>query len=376
VVTTTGNNGRQTFQKGLDFGAGQTDYFGNTGIIVRNPATTFATTLAGGAVTANRTLNLPVTTGTDTVATLGLAQTFTGGIKVTGFSSNEAGNKTSTYNATKTDDVIYADDSAGSVTINLPSASGVDGKTFTIKKISGSLNTVTIAADAGNTIDNATSVVLNNYGEKVQVQSNNHHWYILSPKGDDADSYRIRGTPATVGNRWFGPNTVAYTAVIGATPPSGSLWAYPFVVPKTIKVDQIGVSVSTIVAGSSCHLGIYTDNGNALPNTLVSGTDVTVATTGSAGLKSGAFTGTVILQGNNLYWLAINCSTTTTLKLSTIPVAAIPNVLGALPTGTAVASGTGYSATSTFGTLPTTYPSSGLAVLAVPPMEVVVHIAK
>jgi len=42
-----------------------------------NPAGTFYTTLKSGAITANRTLNLPAITGTDTLASLGLAQTFT-----------------------------------------------------------------------------------------------------------------------------------------------------------------------------------------------------------------------------------------------------------------------------------------------------------
>lgn len=49
----------------------------NTGLTVRNPANTFDYTITGGAITAGRTLNLPVITGTDTIAVLGLAQTFT-----------------------------------------------------------------------------------------------------------------------------------------------------------------------------------------------------------------------------------------------------------------------------------------------------------
>ena len=52
--------------------------FTTTSAVFENPAKTFGTTLAGGAVTANRTLNIPVITGTDTLATLGLVQTFTG----------------------------------------------------------------------------------------------------------------------------------------------------------------------------------------------------------------------------------------------------------------------------------------------------------
>jgi len=45
-------------------------------IHLRNPANTFSIDLVPGAVTANRILNVPVITGTDTLATLGLAATF------------------------------------------------------------------------------------------------------------------------------------------------------------------------------------------------------------------------------------------------------------------------------------------------------------
>ena len=43
---------------------------------VRNPAFTFDYDIVPGAITADRQLNLPVTTGTDTLAVLGLAQTY------------------------------------------------------------------------------------------------------------------------------------------------------------------------------------------------------------------------------------------------------------------------------------------------------------
>ena len=44
---------------------------------IENPATTFDYIITGGAIAAERTLNLPVITGTDTLAVLALAQTFT-----------------------------------------------------------------------------------------------------------------------------------------------------------------------------------------------------------------------------------------------------------------------------------------------------------
>lgn len=44
---------------------------------IRNPADTFVYDIVPAAIVANRTLNLPLITGTDTFAVLGLAQTFT-----------------------------------------------------------------------------------------------------------------------------------------------------------------------------------------------------------------------------------------------------------------------------------------------------------
>ena len=48
-----------------------------TAVLVNNPANTFAYTITPAAIAANRILNLPLLTGTDTLAVLDLAQTFT-----------------------------------------------------------------------------------------------------------------------------------------------------------------------------------------------------------------------------------------------------------------------------------------------------------
>ena len=47
-------------------------------IVLRNASNVYTTTIVPSVVTANRQLNLPLITGTDTVAVLGLTQTFTG----------------------------------------------------------------------------------------------------------------------------------------------------------------------------------------------------------------------------------------------------------------------------------------------------------
>ena len=70
------STGKMFAASNADFHSSST-IFDSSSIKIRNPASTFAYTLTGGAIAANRTLNIPVLTGTDTLAVLGLPQTFT-----------------------------------------------------------------------------------------------------------------------------------------------------------------------------------------------------------------------------------------------------------------------------------------------------------
>jgi hypothetical protein len=60
--------------------AAKLDVNGNivlSGVVIRNPTASFSTTISNPAITTNRTLNLPLINGTDTLASLGKVQTFT-----------------------------------------------------------------------------------------------------------------------------------------------------------------------------------------------------------------------------------------------------------------------------------------------------------
>ena len=74
----------------------------STGLIVRNPANTFSYTITGAAIAAARTLNLPLITGTDTLVSLGLAQTFTGAITFNNASVLAGASTMSVFNTTAT----------------------------------------------------------------------------------------------------------------------------------------------------------------------------------------------------------------------------------------------------------------------------------
>src|SRR5687768_13337624 len=68
--------------------------------------------------------------------------------------------KTSAYTATSSDEVLTADSSGGAFTITLPTAVGISGRKYVIKKTDSSFNAVTIDANSAETIDGALTKAL------------------------------------------------------------------------------------------------------------------------------------------------------------------------------------------------------------------------
>ena len=115
-----------------------------SGVTINNPARTFKYTLTAAAIAAARTLNLPLITGTDTLMTLGLAQTVTGILTLatpvlTKPTVNASVQGTQTYTpaaaGTATLDLSLANVNlitmpAGNITIAL--SSGSTGQAFTV----------------------------------------------------------------------------------------------------------------------------------------------------------------------------------------------------------------------------------------------------
>ena len=88
--------------------------------------------------------------------------------------------KTANYTALTTDHTILVDATSNNVTITLPTAVG-NSRLYTIKRIDGSVNTVTIATTSSQTIDGSTTYtgLLTQY-QTVAVQSNGSHYFITS----------------------------------------------------------------------------------------------------------------------------------------------------------------------------------------------------
>lgn len=89
--------------------------------------------------------------------------------------------KIASYTTTLTDDVIFADSTAGVLTITLGSAAAVNGKQQIIKDAGGAAgtNTITVATLGTETIDGqSTQPISNNFGS-ITVISNGTDWFLV-----------------------------------------------------------------------------------------------------------------------------------------------------------------------------------------------------
>ena len=86
---------------------------------------------------------------------------------------------TAPYTVLDDDDVILVDASSSIVTINIPSASGLDGKVYRIKKIDESVNAVTINSHGSETIDSCLTQQLTVGGDSVDLVSDDTEWWVL-----------------------------------------------------------------------------------------------------------------------------------------------------------------------------------------------------
>lgn len=87
--------------------------------------------------------------------------------------------KTADYTAVSTDSVILVDATGGAVTITLPTAVGISGKAFYIKRLNAGANTVTVDANAAETVDDGLTAVLTVQYEAITIVSDNVEWWIV-----------------------------------------------------------------------------------------------------------------------------------------------------------------------------------------------------
>ena len=85
----------------------------------------------------------------------------------------------SPYTATPADDTILCNAVDGVITINLPTAVGIEGKKYNIKKIDSSANVAMIDSDGTEMIDDTSTLTISGQYDSYTVQSDNANWRII-----------------------------------------------------------------------------------------------------------------------------------------------------------------------------------------------------
>lgn len=85
---------------------------------------------------------------------------------------------TADYTITAANSTILANCTGGNITVTLPTADGIGGRSYTIKHI-GTANTVTIDGNGSETIDGSTALTIIFQHDSVTVQSDGTNWQII-----------------------------------------------------------------------------------------------------------------------------------------------------------------------------------------------------
>lgn len=117
--------------------------------------------------------------------------------------------KTGNYTLTNTDDLVTGDSSGGTFTLTLPTAAGITGKRFTVKKIDTSLTKISLASTSSQTIDGntATTYELSVPGEFWTFESDGSNWLVVNHRSESdwvtySATFTGLGTIASQAMQW------------------------------------------------------------------------------------------------------------------------------------------------------------------------------
>jgi hypothetical protein len=112
----------------------------------------------------------------------------TSSLHVAGSLAVQLAAKTANYTLTAADNVILGNASGGSFTLTLPTAVGIAGRTYTLKKVDSSVNAITVATTSAQTIDSSSTWSLSNQYQYVMVISDGANWSVIGSATGTASS--------------------------------------------------------------------------------------------------------------------------------------------------------------------------------------------
>jgi len=107
-------------------------------------------------------------------------------LHVAGAVATAIASKSAAYTITATDSVVTANATGGAFNITLPTAIGVSGRQYTIKKTDASSNAVTVATTGAQVIDGSTTLSLATQYQFVTVVSDGVNWSIVGGNASSA----------------------------------------------------------------------------------------------------------------------------------------------------------------------------------------------
>jgi len=128
----------------------------------------------------------------------------------------------------------------------------------------------------------------------------------------DADQYDVSCCPP-----WNGA-VITSMSVVGMTKPH----AFPFIAPASGDVSAIGINVQSAEAGDSLYVGIYSQDDNFLPETLLGYATISLASTGEVYQTS--LSATITLTAGTQYWYSLNLDQSSNATLRALHDAYVP----------------------------------------------------
>jgi len=177
----------------------------------------------------------------------------------------------------------------------------------------------------------------------------------------------LSSNPSWVTGRFYGlPDGTTPVAVLTVT---GTLYAYPVVIPSVVTIKTLNISVTTGQTGGAAHFGIYADNGAGYPGTLVYDSGSVTGLTSTA-VVTNTLSSTLTLNPG-IYWIATTFTASGTFpsvagitaNYSVATVAQLGSDTAAHALATSGQAATGISVAFTYGALPTTFTSGATLTL-------------
>lgn len=100
-------------------------------------------------------------------------------VDTAGFRTAIAGTLSSSITLAATDHTVLCDCQLNNISVNLPTAVGIDGQIFVIKKVDTTGNFITIFPSGAETIDGASLHIINTANESIHVQAYSGSWFII-----------------------------------------------------------------------------------------------------------------------------------------------------------------------------------------------------